>query len=170
MTDDLLVALIIGLSLIVPFGLIAWWLLLRFRRRQLQHQAWMAALEKGAQMPPVGGFDVSPAGTRTYLLHGLIWLMCGITLTIFLGAVWATSRTQPSLEAQLRQIRELRELGYSEQDLGNFAAQVKYRYPFQRQGPGFPLGLALVGLVPAGVGIAYLVFYRLETRRARQEK
>ena len=170
MTDDLLVALIIGLSLLVPFGLIAWWLLLRFRRRQLQHQAWMAALEKGAQMPLAGGFDVSPGGTRTYLLHGLIWLMCGIALTIFLGAVWATSKSQPSLEEQMRQVQELRKLGYSEIDRGIIAAEVKMRYPFQRQGPGFPLGLALVGLVPAGVGIAYLVFYRLETRHARQEK
>lgn len=169
MTDDLLVALIIGLSLLVPFGLIAWWLLLRFRRRELQYRAWMAALEKGAQMAPVGGFDVSPGGTRTYLLHGLIWLMCGVALTIFLAAVWATSKSQPSLEEQLREVRELRKLGYSEQDLGVFAAKVKYEYPFRRQGPDFPLGLALIGLVPAGVGIAYLVFYRLETRRLPQE-
>ena len=173
MTDDLLVALIIGSSLLIPAGLIAWWLLLRFRRRELQHQAWMAALEKGAPLQALSPVETNMGGPRSYLLQGLIWLICGVTLTLFLSGVWLTSGRQPSLETQLRQVQELRRLGYSEDDVRWFSSQVRMRYPLKGGvggRPEFPLGLAFVGIVPAWIGIAYLIFYRLETRRIREGK
>ena len=171
MSDDALVGLIIGSSLLIPAALIAWWLQLRFRRREIQHQEWMAALEKGVPLPALNRLEAGMGGTRTYLLHGLIWLACGVTLTVFLAGLWWTTGSQQSLESQLRQARELRELGYTENSIREIETQIRLRYPFSAaRGPRFPLGLSLVGLVPAGVGVAYLVFYRLETRRTRQEK
>jgi hypothetical protein len=135
--------------------------MLRFRRRELQHREWMAALEKGVPLPDLNALERGMGGPRTHLLRGLIWLACGVTLILFLWGVWATAPEQRPTDAYVRQARDLREGGYSAEEI----RRILGAYPTAR--PTFPLGLSLIGLVPAGIGVAYLVFYRMEDRRPR---
>ena len=127
MSQDSIVVLNIGLIILALIGLLAWFLTLRFRRRELQHREWMAAIEKGMPLPELKGLETGMDGPRTYLLRGLVWLACGLTLMLFLSVWVQTTR-------------------------------------------GFPFGLAIIGIVPAGVGAAYILFYVLETNRSQGGK
>lgn len=168
MSVDAAVAFGIGFVLLAVMVLVGWSLKLRHRRREIQHQEWMAALEKGVPLPDLRVLEAGMGGgARTYLLHGLIWLFCGLTLTVFLVGVWLTSNTAPSLDVQIRQAREL---GYTENQIREMTGMLRGQILVNQRGPGFPFGLCLVGLVPAGVGVAYLLFYRAETRLASKEK
>jgi hypothetical protein len=160
MSDEALFALSLGSVLLAVTGLVAYFMTLRFRRRELQHREWMAAIEKGVPLPELNGLETSMGGSRAYLLKGLVWLACGVTLMLFLS-VWTSTGQPPSLESKVREAQQLRELGYTEQQIRGLVA------PTQRARPIFPIGLSLIGLVPTGIGAAYLVFYRLETRRTR---
>jgi hypothetical protein len=141
-------------------GLVAYFMTLRFRRRELQHKEWMAAIEKGVPLSELNGLETSMGGSRAYLLKGLVWFACGLALMLFLS-VWTSTGQPPSLDTTVREAQQLRELGYTDQQIRGLTA------PAQRARPIFPIGLSLIGLVPAGIGAAYLVFYRLEQRRAR---
>jgi hypothetical protein len=159
-------ALVFGAVLLVSAAaLVAWGLMLRFRRREIQHREWMAALEKGLPLPELSRLENGMNGSRTNLLRGLIWLTCGVTLTVFLVGVWMTSNSRPSLDEQIRQARDL---GYTQEEIREMANDWRRQALFRASTPGFPLGLTFVGIVPAGIGIAYLVFYRVESRRGRQ--
>ena len=161
MTDDALVALNFGFIILAVTGLVAWFLALRFRRREMQHREWMAALEKGVSLPTLGGLEMGMGGPNTYLLKGLIWLACGLTLTVFLWGLWLSVPPVDTTDSYVRQVGMLREAGYSSAEIARMVgSSAKPR-------PRVPLGLSLIGLVPAGIGAAYLVFYRLEVRRAR---
>ena len=35
----------------------------------------------------------------------------------------------------------------------------------QREEVGMPIGVAFLGLIPIGVGLAYLIFYRAESKK-----
>ena len=161
MSEDTLVVLNIWLIIVAVTGLAAWFFKLRFRRRELQHREWMAAIEKGVPLPELSGIEMGMDGPRTYLLKGLIWLACGVTLTLFLSGLWLTTTERQSMDARVRQAEQLRQLGYSSEEVRGMVA------PTQRLGRGFPLGLSFVGLIPAGIGVAYLAFYRLEMRRSK---
>jgi hypothetical protein len=161
MTEDSLVVLSLGFVVLAVVGLVAWFLKLRFRRRELQHQEWMAAVEKGVPLPELGDLETGMDGLRTYLLRGLIWLACGITVTIFLAALWGTTEKSYSTDVWIRQVQQLREIGLSP---GRIELAVG-SYPIGRQ--RFPLGLCWIGLVPAGIGVAYLAFYRIEKQRSK---
>jgi hypothetical protein len=161
MTDDALFALTFGSVLLAVTGLVAYFMTLRFRRREMQHREWMAAIEKGVPLPVLNGLETSMGGSRAYLLKGLVWLACGVTLMLFLS-VWTSTGQPPPLETKVREAQALRELGYTDQQIRGLVA------PDQRARPIFPIGLSLIGLVPAGIGVAYLVFYRSEQRRARK--
>jgi hypothetical protein len=58
-------------------------LYMRFRRRELQHKERMAAIEKGVTLPDLTDVETGP---RIYLLRGLIWLLSGIALSVFLSS------------------------------------------------------------------------------------
>jgi hypothetical protein len=136
------------------------WLFFRYKKQQLLHQERMTALEKGAAPPVLSDLEKhNGAGLRVYLLRGMIWLSTGITLTVFLAAAVVTSHRPMDLEQQLWRTQRLKELGATEEQIRQELA----RQP-SRRGP--PVGLALIGMVPAGVGLAYLVFYRSEKQRA----
>lgn len=165
-STDGLVALSFGFGILAALLLVGWSLRLRLRRREIQHREWMAALEKGVPLPDLTSLEAGMSGPRTYLLRGLIWLSCGVTLTIFLVGVWLTSDKVPSLDEQIRQAREL---GYSQEEIRDLSNTLRAQFVVNQQQPGFPFGLTLVGLVPAGIGIAYLIFYRVETKAGRQE-
>lgn len=160
MSDDALVALSIGFIILAITGLVAWFLKLRFRRREIQHREWMAALEKGVPLPTLSGLEMGMGGPSTYLLKGLIWLACGLTLMVFLWGLWLSAPPFELTDAYVRQVRQLREAGYSAREIGGMVGF------YARSRTSIPLGLSLIGLVPAGIGVAYLVFYRHEVRRA----
>ncbi len=160
MTDDALFALTFGSVLLAVTGLVAYFMTLRFRRREMQHREWMAALEKGVPLPALNGLETSMGSSRAYLLKGLVWLACGVTLMLFLS-VWTSTGQPPSIETQVRETQRLRELGYTDEQIRGLVA------PTQRARPIFPIGLSLIGLVPTGIGVAYLVFYRIEQKRPR---
>jgi hypothetical protein len=160
MTDDALFALIFGSVLLAVTGLVAYFMTLRFRRREMQHREWMAAIEKGVPLPALNGLETSMGGSRAYLLKGLVWFACGAALMLFLS-VWTSTGQPPSIETKVREAQQLRELGYTDQQILGLTARLQGARPI------FPIGLSLIGLVPTGIGVAYLVFYRLESRRSR---
>jgi hypothetical protein len=161
MSEDGKFALIVLVLLLSLAATVAWSLALRFRRRELLHREWMAALEKGMPLPDLTALEDGVSAAKIYLLKGLVWLVTGITLSIFLGVLWLTTWERPPVSALIRDAQALRELGYSQDE-------VRRLIPFQpEREPDFPIGLAVLGIVPAGVGVAYLLFYRGALRRLR---
>jgi len=137
-------------------GIIMWSLALRYKRRELQHQERLAALEKGVSLPALTDANRSAPWTpRVYLLRGMIWLFSGIGLTLFLAAVSVTTQQTKSVEQRVREANWLRQAGATEEQVRAVQNDTS-----ARNGPG--LGLALIGLVPIGVGAAYIIFYRVE--------
>jgi hypothetical protein len=159
MRDDILFALTVGFVIVAVTGLVAYFMTLRFRRRELQHREWMAAIEKGVPLPALDALETSMGGSRAYLLKGMVWLACGLTLMLFLS-VWTSTGQPPSVETKVREAQQLRELGYTDQQILGLTAAQNAR-------PIFPIGLSMIGLVPAGIGIAYLAFYRIEKQRSK---
>ena len=159
MREDTLFAITAGFVILAVTGLVAYFMTLRFRRRELQHKEWMAAIEKGVPLPELDGLETSMGGSRAYLLKGMVWLACGVTLMLFLS-VWTSTGQPPSVETKVREAQQLRELGYTDQQIRGLAAA-------ERPRPIFPIGLSLIGLVPAGIGVAYLAFYGIEKRRSK---
>src|SRR5262245_43374272 len=138
-------------------GLFVYGLYLRFRRRELQHKERMAAIEKGVAVPDLTDIE---AGPRIYLLRGMIWLLSGIALSVFLVVLSATTQFPKSAEERFREANTIARLGgtadqiqQAQNDTGN-----QYRLPY---------AVSLIGLIPVGVGVAYLIFHRVETTRAR---
>ena len=132
---------------------------IRHRNQQMAHQERLAALEKGTALPLRPAKD--PWSPRVYLLRGLIWTFGGATLTIaLLGAslsdhrhyrdsaevrAWHARNVSQNLQIPLEQARQI-----VEKDEAERAAQ----------DTGMPPAICLFGLIPLGVGLAYLVFYR----------
>ena len=138
-------------ALVFAFAFLFPALFLRYKREQLRHRERMAALEKGAELPPFPA-DASPWTPRVYWLRGLIWLFTGIGLTIFLIALATTSQRPNTLEDRLWHAQGLRQHGASDEMVKNYLDHPESR-------PGLPVGVALVGLIPIGVGLAYIIFY-----------
>jgi hypothetical protein len=142
-------------------GIIAYGLMLRYRKRELQHKERLAALEKGMALP-----DLSPEGQvwspRVYLLRGMLWLFGGIAVVAFLGAISAATQTAPRLEERLYRAKNLRDIGASEE-------QIKKVMDDDAPVKDMPGAVALLGLVPIGVGLAYLIYYRVESKSGLPE-
>ena len=137
-------------------GLVVYALYLRFRRRELQHKERMAAIEKGVALPDLTDIE---AGPRIYLLRGMIWLLSGIALSVFLLVVSATTRFPRSAEERFREANTIQRWGGTAEQIQ--AAQ-NDTSPHE-----LPYAVSLIGLVPVAVGAAYLIFYRVETARSR---
>jgi hypothetical protein len=131
---------------------------MRFRKRELQHKERLSALDKGMPLP-----ELSPEGRvwspRVYLLRGMLWLFGGIAITVFLGAIaWSTNHT-PSLEDRVWRARNLRSIGATEEE-------IKQEENDTTPTKDMPAAVSLLGLVPIGVGLAYLIYYRVESKHA----
>ncbi|MGE5647171.1 MAG: DUF6249 domain-containing protein [Acidobacteriota bacterium] len=142
--------------LLSTVAVVFWSLLLRYRRRELQHKERMAAIEKGAALPALTD-ERAPWSPRLYLLRGMIWASIGISLIAFLSTAAAMSTRPKSYEERAWQARRLREMGAPED-------QIQQAQRDKTPHDGVPMGLAFIGLVPLGVGVAYLIFYRVEGR------
>jgi hypothetical protein len=139
---------------IVTGAVIIFFLYNRFNRRELEHKEKLAALEKGVDLPVVSSAPWTP---RTYLLHGMIWLFAGIASLVALSAVASTSRRQYPAEMTVRAATEAREHGATPEEI-----QMILR---GREEEGLPIGVGALGLIPIAVGLAYLLFYRVESRK-----
>ncbi len=109
--------LVTGFVVLVIFGsvtsLIAYALSLsvRYRRRVLQNQERMAALEKGTPLPELIEEQMTPWSGRIYLLRGMMWLFSGIAMVVFLSALAGYSRQTPNMERRLERTQDLKRLG-----------------------------------------------------------
>lgn len=128
----------------------------RYRRRELQHKEMLAALEKGISLPELHDEVLAPRSGRIYLLRGMMWLFSGIAIVVFLSAIALSSRRPPSMGSQLRRTDELKRLGATDEQL-----RVAEKEP---AGDAMPGGIALLGLVPIGIGLAYLIYYGVERK------
>jgi len=138
-------------------GVLVYGLYLRFRRRELQHKERMAAIEKGVALPDLTDIE---AGPRIYLLRGMIWLLSGIALSVFLLVLSATTQFPKSAEQRFREANAIQRWGGTPDQI--LAAQ-NDTGPHER----LPYAVSLIGLVPVAVGVAYLIFHRAETARSR---
>jgi hypothetical protein len=127
----------------------------RFRERELSHKETLAALEKGVDLPVRQSAPWTP---RTYLLHGMIWLFAGLTSMVAISAVAVTSQRPYPAEVKVRAVMDARDRGATPEEI-----QMLLHEPHNDQ--GVPIGLGFLGLIPVGVGLAYLIFYRVETRK-----
>jgi hypothetical protein len=89
---------------------------------------------------------------RIYLLRGLIWLFSGVAVVIFLSRLAATDVERDTLESRMWRAEQLRSAGMPEEQWKRLIDEPRQQH--QRM----PAGLALIGLVPIGVGMAYLIF------------
>jgi hypothetical protein len=151
---------ILLLLIVVGAAIILWSLNLRFRRRELQHKERLAALEKGAELPPLEPeSQTAPWTPRIYLLRGMVWMFSGIAMIVALSAIAESSHRSPTMQDKILRITDARRNGATEEEIKML---LNDNQPYDR---GIPEGLALLGLIPMGVGLAYLVFYRAEGKK-----
>jgi hypothetical protein len=127
----------------------------RYHMRELDHKQTMAALEKGVDIPSP---TTAPWTPRTYLLHGMIWLFVGIGSFIALSAIAVTSHKPLSMDVKLLSVTQARDRGATPEEI-----KMLLNAPGDEQ--GLPVGLGFLGLIPTGVGLAYLLFYRIEAKK-----
>jgi hypothetical protein len=133
----------------------------RYKRQELKHKERMTALEKGAELPvePVER-PRAPWSPRVYLLRGLIWLFTGIGLTTFLFGLSLSINGRPAtIEDHFWQAQRLRNSGMPEEQVKEFLNSK------ETTKKDFPEGFSLIGLIPMGVGLAYVIYYRGETNQ-----
>jgi len=132
-------------------------MILRHRLAVLRHQERLQVIERGGVLPAL--YEERPKAPwtpRTYLLRGMLWLYTGIAITIMLGAISVSASRPPSMSSKVWQVKNLRDNGATEQQIQQYMREA------DNERDGLPLGAATVGLIPIGVGVAYLMFYRKE--------
>lgn len=140
--------------------IIIWSLSFRYKRQELRHKERMTALEKGVPMPEEPPERPrAPWSPRVYLLRGLVWLLGGIGLSVFLFGLAVSVNDRPqTYEDRLLRASHLRASGTPEEQIKEF---LNSKEPVRRD---FPEGFALIGLIPIGVGLAYIIYYRSEDK------
>jgi hypothetical protein len=103
-------------------------------------------------------FRHPPLTPRVYLLRGMMWPFSGIGLTLFLAGLSASTFRMRSAEERVSAAQRLKDLGATEEQVREAQND---RIPRRDLAPGF----SLIGLVPIGVGLAYLLSYRAENKK-----
>jgi hypothetical protein len=147
---------VVSIIALVVGGVIVSGLVLRYRKRELQHKERLAALDKGMALPELSG-EGRVWSPRVYLLRGMLWLFGGVALTAFIGAFSVSTGGPMRLEDRIWRARNLKNMGATEEEI----KQAENDLTPQDKLPG---AVALLGLVPIGVGLAYLIFYRVESK------
>jgi hypothetical protein len=136
---------------------------MRYRTRQLQHMERIAAIEKGVTPPPVEEIETGLTGRapREHLLRGMMWLFSGIALTAALLTISSGQGRPLTAEEKVQRATDARHRGASDHEI-----EMLLNDPNARTGLGgeMPLGVAFLGLIPVGVGIAYLIYFRMEKK------
>jgi hypothetical protein len=137
-------------------------LYLRHRNMQMLHQERMAALEKGTTIPV--GRALAPWSPRVYLLRGLLWSFVGAASMVCLLAIAASTHRPESAEVTLWRAKNIAQsLNVSSEEARQIAEKDR-----EARAQGMPSSVALLGLIPLGAGLAYLVFYYTgESRRGK---
>lgn len=134
-------------------------ILVRYKKSELRHRERMAAIEKGGMLPAIDEERPKASWTpRVYLLRGMLWTFVGGAIAVVLVSISLTSVHPPPLSWRLSQAQTLRTQGATEDQVKRFLVEEGQR------NDGLPLGAATLGLIPIGVGLAYLLFYRKETQ------
>jgi len=134
-------------------------IILRHKRAVLRHAERMVVIEKGGVLPALDEERPrAPWTPRVYLLRGMIWTFVGVALTVMLASLALTEAHPAPLSVRLSEAQSLRTQGATEDQIRQFLNEEA------RRNDGLPVGFATVGLIPIGVGLAYLVFYRKETQ------
>ena len=141
--------------------IIIWSLSFRYKRQELLHRERMAALEKGVPVPDQPSETPrAPWSPRIYLLRGLVWLFSGIGLAVFLFGLSVSIGSRPqTYESRLWRAAQLRHENVPDEQIKEF---LNSKEPVRSD---FPAGISLIGLIPIGVGLAYIIYYRGEERR-----
>ncbi len=148
------------LAFLAILATITYYLYLRHKRVVLRHTERLAALEKGVALPDLEEpSKAAPWTPRVYLLRGTLWLFSGVALTLMIASISLTSHHDRPMSSRMWEAKRLHDMGATEQQI-----QAYWRTP---QPDGMPLGVASIGLIPIGVGLAYLVFYRKEREQPR---
>ena len=133
----------------------------RHRRHQMLHQEHLAALERGTGFHRTSR-ELVPWSPRIYLLRGLIWSFTGAALVLgLLGLSWSSHRVHqpPSAQSMAFEARNVSQyLGVSMDQAREIVAKDEASRAGQFDGPS--AAIALLGLIPLAVGLAYLFFYR----------
>jgi hypothetical protein len=139
---------------------------LYFRHRNLQmlHQERMSAIEKGTTVPI--GRTLAPWSPRVYLLRGLIWTLTGAALVIFLYGVSISSHRAATGESIMWSARNLSRFAQIPIEQ---AQQIVEKDQANRE-QSVPAAIALLGLIPIGVGLSYLIFYYTDESRLKPVK
>lgn len=150
MKPEFVMTAIMGVGLVIVVLV----LFSRNQKQQLVHRERMVALEKGVAVPSAE--PPRPWSPRVYLLRGLIWSFSGVALFICLLGLSAASRRPQSGSDRAFEARRLSDMaGISREEANRIiekdAAQTTI---------GMPATIALLGLIPLAVGLAYLVFYQ----------
>ena len=157
-------AVLLVLTTILTFGFLATVVLLRYKRAALRHEERMTVIEKGGVLPALDEErPMAPWTPRVYLLRGMMWLFVGVAMAIVLASISITAAHPPSLSWRLSEAQALRSQGATEEQVRQYMAEEGKR------NEGMPIGVASVGLIPIGVGLAYLLFYRKETQSPLSE-
>jgi hypothetical protein len=128
-------------------------------QQQLLHKERMTALEKGVPVPSTP--EPAPWSPRVYLLRGLIWSLAGAALAICLFGISSTSQRH---ESSVSKAYEAGQLAHNLDIPLDQAMQIVEKDQADRtQGP--PTTIALLGLIPFAVGLAYLAFYYTDPSR-----
>ncbi len=145
--------------LIAAFVLILAALFLRYRNLQMFHRERLAALEKGVTIPI--GHALAPWTPRVYLLRGLLWSFAGVALVVSLLGIAASTHRPETAESALMRAKNL---SFTYNVPAEEAKEIVEKDRVLRRN-GLPSSVALLGLIPVSVGLAYLVFYYIGNRR-----
>ncbi len=127
----------------------------RYKKRELQHHERMAAIEKGLPLPVEEPFSRPQRSVlQTYRLRGLMWLFSGLAIMIYLFGVSVTTHRPVSISARVADANHARTMGATEDQI----RAIMNEPPRNVVEPGW----CLIGLIPVGVGLAYLISYRSE--------
>ena len=135
----------------------------RNRKQQLLHEERMAALEKGGTIPVI---EPRPWSPRVYLLRGLIWSFCGISVIVCLLGLAVASHRPVTASMMAYQAKTLSDTtGISREEANRIVEKDAAEHGDQP-----PAAIALLGVIPLSVGLAYLVFYHSgDSRKAAGE-
>ena len=143
--------------LILTLATISVALYFRHRAQQMLHVERMAAMEKGVKIP-LGA--PKPWTPRVYFLRGLMWTFGGAALAVFLFSIAPATHRQQSAELSLIQAKNLSErLNLPLDEARKVIGTDRLREE------GLPSSIALLGLIPMGIGLAYLIFYFTDDSR-----
>jgi hypothetical protein len=130
----------------------------RHKTLQMLHSERLAALEKGAVVPVA---VPPPTAPRVYLLRGLIWSGIGLSVLFCLFALALSSHRPAPAETRMWRAHNIHQSSGIPMDQAMLMVEQDENSHLQ----GMPVSVALFGLIPLFVGLAYLIFYYTDESR-----